>query len=61
MSVSVEAQALVGPDWIAARSGDGSVRVVEVDVSPAAFDAGHIPARCSGTRTAICARSSTGH
>jgi len=43
MSVSVEAQRLVGPDWIAARSGDPSVRVVEVDVSPAAFDAGHIP------------------
>ena len=43
MSVSVEVQALVGPDWIAARSGDPSVRVVEVDVSPAAFDTGHIP------------------
>ena len=43
MSVSVDAEALVGPGWIAARSGDPSVRVVEVDVSPAAFDAGHIP------------------
>jgi thiosulfate/3-mercaptopyruvate sulfurtransferase len=43
MSVSADAQALVGPDWIAARSGDPSVRVVEVGVSPAAFDAGHIP------------------
>ena len=43
MSVSVDARALVGPDWIAARSGDPSVRVVEVDVTPAPFDAGHIP------------------
>ncbi|HEY1566709.1 MAG TPA: rhodanese-like domain-containing protein [Solirubrobacteraceae bacterium] len=43
MSVSVEVQALVGPDWIAARLGDPSVRVVEVDVSRAGFDAGHIP------------------
>jgi thiosulfate/3-mercaptopyruvate sulfurtransferase len=43
MSVSVEVQALIRPDWIAARSGDPSVRVVEVDVSPAAFDTGHIP------------------
>jgi len=42
MSVSVEVQALIGPDWIAARFGHPSVRVVEVDVSPAAFDAGHI-------------------
>jgi thiosulfate/3-mercaptopyruvate sulfurtransferase len=43
MSVSVEVKALVGPDWIAARLDDPSVRIVEVDVSPAAFDAGHIP------------------
>src|SRR6476659_2876935 len=42
-TATFEAQALVGPDWIAARVGDPSVRVVEVDVSPAAFDAGHIP------------------
>jgi thiosulfate/3-mercaptopyruvate sulfurtransferase len=35
--------AVVGPDWIAARRGDPSVRIVEVDVSPAAFEAGHIP------------------
>ena len=38
-----DVQALVGPDWIAARVDDPSVRVVEVDVSSAAFDAGHIP------------------
>ena len=36
-------QALVGPEWIASRLGDASLRVVEVDVSPAAFGAGHIP------------------
>jgi thiosulfate/3-mercaptopyruvate sulfurtransferase len=33
----------VGPQWIALRLGDATVRVVEVDVSPAAFEAGHIP------------------
>jgi thiosulfate/3-mercaptopyruvate sulfurtransferase len=43
MSVLAEARALVGPEWIAARVGDPLVRVVEVDVSPAAFEAGHIP------------------
>jgi thiosulfate/3-mercaptopyruvate sulfurtransferase len=43
MSVSVELQALVGADWIAARTRDPSVRIVEIDVSSAAFDAGHIP------------------
>lgn len=42
-TATFEVQALVGPDWIAARVGDPSVRIVEVDVSPAAFDAGHIP------------------
>jgi thiosulfate/3-mercaptopyruvate sulfurtransferase len=36
-------QALVGPDWIASHLDDASVRVVEVDVSPSAFEAGHIP------------------
>lgn len=36
-------QARVGPEWIAAHLDDDSVRVVEVDVSRAAFDAGHIP------------------
>lgn len=37
------AEPLVGPDWIASRLGGASLRVVEVDVSPAAFEAGHIP------------------
>lgn len=36
-------EALIGPDWIAAHLDDPAVRVVEVDVSPAAYDAGHIP------------------
>ena len=34
---------LVDPDWIAAHLGDPTVRLVEVDVSPAAYAAGHIP------------------
>jgi thiosulfate/3-mercaptopyruvate sulfurtransferase len=33
----------VDVDWIAARVGDPGVRLVEVDVSRAAFDEGHIP------------------
>lgn len=47
MSVSVvnatEFDSRVDPDWIAARLDDPAVRVVEIDVSAAAFDAGHIP------------------
>lgn len=43
MSIATQPQAQVGPDWIVARLDDPSVRVIEVDVSPAAFDAGHIP------------------
>jgi len=34
---------LVDPSWIAARIGDPAVRLVEIDVSAAAYDAGHIP------------------
>jgi len=34
---------VVDVDWIAAHVGDPGVRLVEVDVSRAAFDAGHIP------------------
>ncbi len=33
----------VDPDWIAAHLGDPSVRLVEVDVSPAAYETGHVP------------------
>lgn len=34
---------LVDPDWVAARLADDTVRVVEADVSPAAFKEAHIP------------------
>src|SRR5664279_2122479 len=34
---------LVEPEWIADHLMDLDVRLVEVDVSPAAYDAGHIP------------------
>ena len=34
---------LVPADWLQTRLGDPGLRVVEVDVSPAAYDAGHIP------------------
>ena len=33
---------LVDPQWLAAHLQDPQVRVIEVDVSPAAYDAGHI-------------------
>jgi thiosulfate/3-mercaptopyruvate sulfurtransferase len=38
-----ESGVFVDPDWIVAHLGDPAVRVVEVDVSRAAYDAGHIP------------------
>src|ERR1700761_2538605 len=34
---------LVEPDWVAAHLDDPHIRVVEIDVSKAAFDDGHIP------------------
>ena len=34
---------LVGPEWIAAHLDDPLVSIVEVDVSAAAYDEGHIP------------------
>ncbi len=34
---------IVDVDWIAANLGDPSVRLVEIDVSRAAYDEGHIP------------------
>ena len=37
------AEALVGPDWVAAHLDDPDLRVVELDVSRAAYDTGHIP------------------
>jgi thiosulfate/3-mercaptopyruvate sulfurtransferase len=42
-SSDYENAVFVDPDWIAAHLGDPAVRVVEVDVSRAAYDAGHIP------------------
>lgn len=33
---------LVGPRWLAGHLGDADLRAVEVDVSPAAYDNGHI-------------------
>jgi thiosulfate/3-mercaptopyruvate sulfurtransferase len=41
--VPVAADAVVDVEWIAARIGDASVRLVEVDVSRGAYDQGHIP------------------
>ncbi len=38
-----EDSALVSPEWLEARLMDPAVRVVEVDVSPAAYTEGHIP------------------
>jgi thiosulfate/3-mercaptopyruvate sulfurtransferase len=35
--------ALVAAHWVASRLDDPAVRVVEVDVSPATYDQGHIP------------------
>lgn len=37
------ARVLVDPRWIAEHLQDADVRLVEVDVSPAAYEAGHIP------------------
>jgi thiosulfate/3-mercaptopyruvate sulfurtransferase len=37
------AQVMVDPAWIAAHLDDPDVRLIEVDVSPALYDAGHIP------------------
>ncbi len=39
---STRGAVLVGPQWLARHLHDPAVRVVEVDVSPAAFDSGHI-------------------
>ena len=39
----VSSDVLVDADWVAARLDDPGVRVVEVDVSGAAYDHGHIP------------------
>ncbi len=36
-------EALVDPDWIEDHLADPTVRLIEVDVSPAAYESGHIP------------------
>jgi thiosulfate/3-mercaptopyruvate sulfurtransferase len=38
-----DSEVLVDPDWIEAHLGEPSVRLIEVDVSAAAYEAGHIP------------------
>jgi thiosulfate/3-mercaptopyruvate sulfurtransferase len=38
----VRTDVLVEPDWLEAHLGDPTVRVVEVDVSAAAYEAGHV-------------------
>jgi len=38
-----EPDVTVDVDWIVAHGGDPGVRLVEVDVSPATYDKGHIP------------------
>jgi 3-mercaptopyruvate sulfurtransferase SseA len=40
---SNESSPIVDPAWIAAHRSDANVRLVELDVSRAAYDAGHIP------------------
>jgi thiosulfate/3-mercaptopyruvate sulfurtransferase len=42
-SVDAVPDLLVDPDWIAERLTGGSLRPIEVDVSRAAYDSGHIP------------------
>ena len=39
----MEKEALVDPGWVAEHLDDPDVRVVEVDVSPANYEEGHIP------------------
>jgi thiosulfate/3-mercaptopyruvate sulfurtransferase len=39
----VSTDALVGASWIAEQVDDRDVRIVEVDVSPASYEEGHIP------------------
>ena len=39
----VEKGVLVDADWVASHLDDAHVRIVEVDVSSAGYDEGHIP------------------
>src|ERR1700676_675082 len=38
-----DADLVVDSAWIKSRLGDANLRLVELDVSPAAYDGGHIP------------------
>jgi thiosulfate/3-mercaptopyruvate sulfurtransferase len=40
---SQDRSSLISADWIEAHREDDSVRLIEVDVSPAAYEQGHIP------------------
>jgi len=42
-SIGAMEEPIVDSDWLARQGADGGARVVEVDVSPAAYEAGHIP------------------
>jgi 3-mercaptopyruvate sulfurtransferase SseA len=44
---------LVDPGWLAGHLNDPDLRVVEVDVSPAAYDDWHIDGAVLGTSTRI--------
>jgi 3-mercaptopyruvate sulfurtransferase SseA len=43
MSDYAHPQVLVSTEWLAGHLADPNVRVVEVDVDTAAYDAGHVP------------------
>ncbi len=43
MSSGSDSTAIIDAAWIAKRLGDPDVQLIEVDVSPAAYNAGHIP------------------
>ena len=43
MATQLTTDPMVDPEWIADHLDDPAVHLVEVDVSPAAYDAGHIP------------------
>ncbi|MGZ4195200.1 MAG: sulfurtransferase [Solirubrobacteraceae bacterium] len=43
MATELTTEVMVDPEWIADHVDDFDLRLVEVDVSPTAYDAGHIP------------------
>jgi thiosulfate/3-mercaptopyruvate sulfurtransferase len=43
MAATLPTEPIVEVDWVAAELGEEAVRVVEVDVSPAAYGEGHVP------------------